>query len=116
MISLKEVNKKIGLKSGMCLVLISQTDTEYKYILFQHGKGPLCYIDYNNKWNWSNLRINSEYEYKRIMVYNSPTISTMFHEHDLIYDSDWDNVVELTLEEIANKLGINPRKLRIKNL
>lgn len=115
MISLKEVNEKIGLKSGMCLTLIHEFGTEQNFVLFQCGKGPLCYIDYKNRSGWDTLRID-EWKYKRIMVYNSPTISTIFHEHDLIYDSDWDNVVELTLEEIAKKINIDVHRLRIKTM
>ena len=114
MISLKEVNEKIGLKSGMCLTLIYEFGSEQNIILFQHGEGPLCFID-KYVSGWAPLCID-EYKYERIKVYNSPTGYSIFHERDLIYDSDWEDVVELTWDEIAKKLGINPRKLRIKNV
>lgn len=112
--TLKEVNEIFPLKSGMCVELF-RTNTRKRIILFQQGNGEMCYTDYNAGNNWGTF----DYMYKQsiydtIKVYQSPTVSSIFDNVDLIFNSDDYKIKELTLQEIADKFGIKVENLRIK--
>ena len=114
--TLKEVNEIFPLKSGMILKLEKNGKSE-KIILFQYGKGDLCYTDYDLKFSWSGFDyyLNSNVNYDTIKVYQSPTDVSLFDDVDLIFNSDDYNVKELTMQEIADKFGIKLENLRIKD-
>lgn len=112
--TLKEVNEIFPLKSGMCVELFNGI-SKMKLILFQHGNGKLCYIDYVNSCSWSEFKsLNYDKQFDAIKVYQSPTVSSIFSDVDLIFNSDDYKVKELTMQEIADKFGIKVENLRIK--
>lgn len=112
--TLKEVNEIFPLKSGMCLELF-QNNKRTQLILFQYGNGELCYTNYAYNYSWSKLKeLSSSKFYDTIKVYQSPTTTYLFSEHDLIFNSDDYKVKELTMQEIADKFGIKVEQLRIK--
>ena len=113
--TLEEVNEIIPLKSGMCLEL-SSNNIRNRLILFQYGDGKLCYTNYNSSCSWDefkNLDYNKQFD--AIKVYQSPTVSLMFSDVDLIFNSDDHIIKELTLQEIADKFGVKIENLRIKD-
>lgn len=112
--TLKEVNDIFPLKSGMCLELFKDGKRE-QLILFQYGKGKLCYTHYNLGYSWAKFDSLAYLKsYDKIKVYQSPTDVSLFDELDLIFNSDDYKIKELTLQEIADKFGIKVENLRIK--
>ena len=112
--TLKEVNEIFPLKSGMCLELFKDGKRE-QLILFQYGKGKLCYTRYNLGYSWAKFdSLACLKSYDKIKVYQSPTDVSLFDELDLIFNSDDYKIKELTMQEIADKFGIKVENLRIK--
>lgn len=114
--TLEEVNEIFPLKSGMCLELFNGKSKK-QLILFQYGKGNLCYTNYSSQFSWSkfNYYLDRNINYDIIKVYQSPTGSSIFDEADLIFNSDDYKVKELTMQEIADKFGVKVENLRIKD-
>ena len=112
--TLKEVNEIFPLKSGMCLELIKGSTIE-RLILFQYGKGNLCYINFDRSCTWDILNRHTNYNYDKIRIYQSATKCVLFDTPDLIFNSDDYTIKELTLQEIADKFGVKVENLRIKD-
>lgn len=119
MITLKKVNKKFPLKSGMCVCLTTDTGVKKCLILFGTIGRELCYTTYDEKNSWDILE---RYEHftnpcQRIEIFSSPSCCSLYNDKDKIYDSDrseGDKIVELTLDEIADKFGVKRENVRIK--
>ena len=113
MMTLKEVNEIFTLKSGMCLKLTKGKDI-YREILFQYGNEYMCRIDYDGRQSWTRLDYSILDKYDRIEIFKSPSKINIFEECDKIFDSNDYKIVELTLQEIADKFGVNVKNLKIK--
>ena len=112
--TLKEVNEIFPLKSGMCLELFKD-NIRNRLILFQYGKGKLCYTNFNRADSWDEfICVDYLKYYDTIKIYQSPTGVSLFDEQDLIFNSDNYKIKELTMQEIADKFGIKVENLRIK--
>lgn len=117
MITLKKINETFHIRSGMCIELFISVDIKDRIIIFGTSSDfmNLCYTDYDEKHTWASLTGKSNCKYSRIKIYNSPSVSVIFDEKDLIYDSQDYEIVEYTIDEIAEKLGIKPSQLKIVN-
>ena len=114
--TLREVNKKVSIKSGMCIELGDGYDTK-KMILFKTDDNALCYVMANNfVWDFMCQNDVLDKEYERIRVYTSPSSLVMFDEDDKVYDSSDkdDSIINVTVSDIAKLYGVSEDRIRIK--
>lgn len=76
-------------------------------------------IDYDSEQTWTMVEAlwlskDSEYGADRVKVYSSPTGIFLFDKNNIIFDSE-KSKIELSLEDIAKKYGVNPENITIKH-
>lgn len=119
MITLREVNERFPLKSGMIVSLTIDTGVKECLILFGTGGRELCYTDFHKAHCWDFLTTSNYFTKPclRIEIFSSPKYCRLTVDKDKIYDSDryeGGKIVELTLDEIADKFGVKRENVRIK--
>lgn len=120
MFTLSKVNRNFKLESGMCVILhrYVMEDTPMRIILFKNNdRGDMWFID-TNRASMGKLVWIEDSEYNRIEVFKSPSSHIVFEQNDKIYDTDLDDCdddepVVLTMEEIAEKFGVNVSRIKI---
>lgn len=119
MFTLSKVNRKFKLESGMCVILhrYAMEDTPMRIILFKNNdRGDMWFID-TNRASMGKLEWIEDSEYNQIEVFKSPSSHFIFDQNDKIYDTDEederDEPVILTMEEIAEKFGVNVSRIKI---
>lgn len=120
MFTLSKVNRKFKLESGMCVILhrYAMEDTPMRIILFKNNdRGDMWFID-TNRASMGKLEWIEDSEYNQIEVFKSPSSYFIFDQKDKIYDTDLDDCdddepVVLTMEEIAEKFGIDVSRIKI---
>lgn len=119
MFTLSKVNRKFKLESGMCVILhrYAMEDTPMRIILFKNNdRGDMWFID-TNRASMGKLEWIEDSEYNQIEVFKSPSSYFIFDQNDKIYDTDeedeCDEPVVLTMEEIAEKFGIDVSRIKI---
>lgn len=120
MFTLSKVNRKFKLESGMCVILhrYAMEDTPKRIILFKNNdRGDMWFID-TNRASMGKLEWIEDSEYNQIEVFKSPSSYFIFDQKDKIYDTDLDDCddvepVVLTMEEIAEKFGVDVSRIKI---
>lgn len=119
MFTLSKVNRKFKLESGMCVILhrYAMEDTPMRIILFKNNdRGDMWYID-TNRASMGKLEWIEDAEYSQIEVFKSPSSYFIFDQKDKIYDTDeedeCDEPVVLTMDEIAEKFGVDVSRIKI---
>lgn len=120
MFTLSKVNRKFKLESGMCVILhrYAMEDTPMRIILFKNNdRGDMWFID-TNRASMGKLEWIEDSEYNQIEVFKSPSSYFIFDQKDKIYDTDLDDCdddepVILTMEEIAEKFGVDVSRIKI---
>lgn len=118
MFTLSKVNRKFKLESGMCVILhrYAMEDTPKRIILFKNNdRGDMWFID-TNRASMGKLEWIEDSEYNQIEVFKSPSRHIIFEQNDKIFDTDLDGCDEpvvLTMEEIAEKFGIDASRIKI---
>lgn len=120
MFTLSKVNRKFKLESGMCVILhrYAMEDTPMRIILFKNNdRGDMWFID-TNRASMGKLEWIEDSEYNQIEVFKSPSSYFIFDQKDKIYDTDLDDCdddepVVLTMEEIAEKFGVDVSRIKI---
>lgn len=118
MFTLSKVNRKFKLESGMCVILhrYAMGDTPMRIILFKNNDcGDMWFID-TNRASMGKLNWIEDSEYNQIEVFKSPSSHFIFDQKDKIFDTDIDDCDEpviLTMEEIAEKFGVDVSRIKI---
>lgn len=111
--TLKQLNTRFPLQSGMCVELELKNKNTMRIILFKTKKNKLCYLNFDSKYSWDFLETIYNYRCNIIKVYQSPTVNQIFNKNDLIYTATDNDIVEVPVSEIAKKFGVKPENMRI---
>ena len=111
--TLKQLNTRFPLQSGMCVELELKNKNTMQIILFKTKKNKLCYFNFGSKYSWDYLETIHNYRCDKIKVYQSPTTNQIFNTIDLIYTATDNDIIDVPVSEVAKKFGVKPENLRI---